>query len=87
MTLKKKSFENIAGKGENAGNQHFLTMFSTSPKKIVCFSVTFTLPSANALNLNQSKNLSFGKELICHLQIVGVKSSPKFRVPFYLTLL
>ena len=23
-TLKKKSFENIVGKGENAGNQHFL---------------------------------------------------------------
>ena len=24
MTLKKKPFENIVGKGENAGNQHFL---------------------------------------------------------------
>ena len=24
MTLKKKAFENIVGKGENAGNQHFL---------------------------------------------------------------
>ena len=24
MTLKKKAFENIFGKGENAGNQHFL---------------------------------------------------------------
>ena len=24
MTLDKKPFENIVGKGENAGNQHFL---------------------------------------------------------------
>ena len=24
MTLKKKALENIVGKGENAGNQHFL---------------------------------------------------------------
>ena len=24
MTLRKKPFENIVGKGENAGNQHFL---------------------------------------------------------------
>ena len=32
--LEKKAFENIVGKGENAGNQHFLlfpTMFSTLP--------------------------------------------------------
>ena len=36
-TLKKKPFENIVGKGENAGN-------------------------ANAFNLEQSKNLSFGKQ-------------------------
>ena len=35
MTLYEKPFENIVGKGENAGNQHFLflpTMFSTFPK-------------------------------------------------------
>ena len=34
-TLEKKAFENLAGKGENAGNQHFLLfskMFSTFPK-------------------------------------------------------
>ena len=24
MTLKQRAFENIVGKGENAGNQHFL---------------------------------------------------------------
>ena len=31
-TLYKKPFENIVGKGENAGNQHFPTMFSTLSK-------------------------------------------------------
>ena len=29
MALRKKAFENIMGKGENAGNQHFPSMFST----------------------------------------------------------
>ena len=35
-TLKKKAFENILGKGENAGHQHFLLFpqcFSTFPSK------------------------------------------------------
>ena len=35
MTLRKRPFENIVGKGENGGNQHFLllsTIFSTLPK-------------------------------------------------------
>ena len=55
MTLRKGSFENIVGKGENAGNQYFLllpTMLSTLPK-----------PNFNAFNLDQSKILPFGKEL------------------------
>ena len=58
MTPKKKPLENIGGKGENAGNQHFLLF----PQ---CFldQPTFDLSSANALNLVMSKNLSFGKEL------------------------
>ena len=54
------------GKGKNAGNQHFLlfpTMFSPLPKTIFIFSVMFTLSSANAFNLDQSKIFSFGKEL------------------------
>ena len=59
-------FENIVGKGENAGNQHFLLFpqcFLTSHKQ---FSILDPhLSSANALNLDQSKNLSFGKELNC----------------------
>ena len=66
MNLEKKTFENIVGKGENAGNQHFLffpLMFFICPKTNFYFSVTFILLSANAFNLDQSKNLSFDKEL------------------------
>ena len=41
MTRKKKPFENIVRKGENAGNQHFLIFpqcfFATNPKKKFCF--------------------------------------------------
>ena len=65
MTLRKKPFEKIVGKGENAVNPAFSplsTMFSTLLKTNFNFSVTFILSSANAFNLNQSKNLSFGKE-------------------------
>ena len=39
-TLRKKPFENIVGKGENAGNQHFLLLpqcFLPSPKQISVF--------------------------------------------------
>ena len=63
-TQKKKPFVNIVGKGENAGNQHFLlvpTMFSTHPKNNFCFEVPLILSSENALNLKRSKILSFGK--------------------------
>ena len=64
--LKKKSFENIVGKGENAGNQHFSpfpTMFSTHSKTNFSLSATFILLSSNAFNLNWPKILSFVKEL------------------------
>ena len=53
--LEKKAFENIEGKGENAGNQHFLlfpTMFSTLPNRNFCYLVRIILSSANALNLD-----------------------------------
>ena len=65
MTLKQRAFENIAGKGQNAGNQHFLlfpTMFSTLPKTNLNFSFTF-LSSANTFHLDQSKIVLFGKDL------------------------
>ena len=67
MTLKKKTFENIVGQGENAGNQHFLLFphsFSTLPKTNFSFSVTFSWSSASAFALDQSKILSFDKEVI-----------------------
>ena len=63
---KKKTFENIVGKGENAGNQHFLlfpTMFSTIHKINFNFWVTFILSSANPFNLDWYTILLFGKEL------------------------
>ena len=63
---KESFFENIAGKGENAGNQHFLLLlqcFTPFPKTNFNFLVTFIVLSANALNLDQSKILSFDKVL------------------------
>ena len=38
-------------------------MFSTHPKENFCFQFTYILSSANALILDQSNNLSFGKKL------------------------
>ena len=52
-TLWKRPFENSVGKGENAGNQHFLLFpqcFLPFPKQI-SFLFTFKLSSANAFNL------------------------------------
>ena len=63
-TLRRKAFENILGKGESAGNQHFLLFpqcFLPFPKQ--SFLVTFDLLFANAFNLDKSKFLSFGNEL------------------------
>ena len=60
-TLKKKAVENVVGKGEKAGSQHFLLFpkcFLPIPKRS-----SFILSSANDFNLDQSKNLSLDKEL------------------------
>ena len=56
------------------------TIFSVFPKTNFCFSVMFIMSSASAFNLDQSKNLSFSKELktvlsfyslfICHCKYV-----------------
>ena len=65
MTMKKKPFENIVGKEENAGNQHFLLFLQCSlfyPEKKIAIWFTFNLSSANALNMNWSEIFSFGKE-------------------------
>ena len=45
-TLRKRSFENIVGKEENAT---FPIMFSTIPRTYFSFSVTFSLLSAGAI--------------------------------------
>ena len=55
MTLRKRPFENIVEKGENAP---FPTMFLYPSQNKFQF-----LSSAKASNLSQSKILSFGKEL------------------------
>ena len=73
MTLKKKAFEIIVGKGDNAGNHHFLLFpqcFLSFTKQILIFQLH--LSSANAFNLDHSKNWSFGKELIGMILIKGI---------------
>ena len=61
MTWSEKLLDNIVGKGENAGNQHFLLFpqcFLHFPKQnSFFFSLTFVLLSANALNFDWSKIL------------------------------
>ena len=55
MTREKKTFENIVGKGENAGNQYFLLFpqcFLPFPKQISIFDTYL-----NALHLDISKVL------------------------------
>ena len=64
--MKKKPFGNIVGKGENAGHQHFLLLpqcFLPFPKQISILPFLFLLSSANAFNLDQPKNISYGKQL------------------------
>ena len=57
MTLRKKAFENIVEKGENAGNQHFLLFLQCFlPSHITLrFKIHVYFWSANAFNLEQSK--------------------------------
>ena len=64
-TLEKKALENTVGKGENAGNQHFLLFpqcFLLYQREILMLA-TFNFLSANAFNLVKSKILLFGKGL------------------------
>ena len=66
MALRKIPFENIVGKGENDGNQHFLifpTVSCTLSKKEIINLETFNLSSVNAFSFVKAKILSFGKEL------------------------
>ena len=59
-TLQKELFENIVGKGEKAGNQHFSFSqnFFIVPQPNFIFSITFILSSASTFDLVQSENLS-----------------------------
>ena len=63
-TPREKPFENIVGKGENAGNQHFLLFppcfLSYQRQKSSLSYIYFAV--CNAFNLVTSKILSFGKE-------------------------
>ena len=61
-----EALENMLGKGQNAGNQHFLLFpkcFLSFQEQISFFYVTFILSSAKGFNLYQSKILSFSKEV------------------------
>ena len=61
----RRTFKNIVGKGENAGNQHFLLFpqcFVTLKKLNFHILVAFMLWSANVLNLDQPTILLLGKE-------------------------
>ena len=74
-----KPFENIVGKGENNGEQHFLLFpqcFLLLSQGEIFILATFNLSSANAFDLNRSKIFWFGKELIQGLTkfgCIGVK--------------
>ena len=62
----KKTFENIVGRGENVCNQHFppfKTVISSLSKREMIIITILNLSSANALNLDQAKISTFGKEL------------------------
>ena len=64
-SLKQRAFENIVGKGENAGKQHFLLFpqcFLPFPNHVLIL-YTFNMSSAKTLNFDQFKLLLFGKEL------------------------
>ena len=76
-----QSHENIAGKGKNAGYHHFLLFpqffFSPFTKQISNFHSH--LSSAHAFNLDQFKNISFGKGLThYHIVIHSLPNNPWF---------
>ena len=78
-----KPLENIVGKAENGGNQHFLIFpqyFLPFPKQILIFESHLFFLSANPLNLDKSnKNKSFGDELTGQqdLSLVQIESFNK----------
>ena len=86
MTPIGKPFENIVGKGENAGKQHLLLFpqcFLPYRKQISILEPLLFLSSANALNLAKSKILSFGKELMYVMNACKDKTKDKNFAPFW----
>ena len=66
MTLKQRAIQNILGKEENAGNQHFLLFpqcFLLYQRKEIIISAALNLSPANAFNFVKAKFVWFGKEL------------------------
>ena len=67
--MQKWALENNVGKGENAGNQHFLFFpqsFLHSIKERIVILSMFNLSSASTFKLVTSQILSFGKALKVH---------------------
>ena len=77
MTLKKKTFEKIVGKGENASNQHFLLFlqsFLPVPKHISIIQSYLFCRLQNAFNLDQYENLVKEVDLaICRQKLDDVQ--------------
>ena len=74
--LRTRPFENIVGKGENTGNQLFILFlqpFLPHEKQKLNF------VACKCFNLVIAKMLSFGKELICGLQMLSIWTSLEFR--------
>ena len=93
-TLVKMPFENIVGKGENAGNQHFLLFpqrflpfFDTNliqlSKTEIIILATLNLSSAkfHAFSLVEAKILSFGKGLNIIINQHFFSFPTKFSIP------
>ena len=58
ITCIRSLLKNIVGKGENAGNQHFLlshNVFYLSKTNFIFFSHIYFFPCSNAFNLDQSE--------------------------------
>ena len=77
MIPMEKNLENIVGKGENAGNQHFLLFpqcFLPLSKTVFNFLFKIILLSANFFNSDQPKISPFGKGLtvICSFLIMDL---------------
>ena len=79
--LQKKTFKNIVGKEENAGNQHFLLFpqcFLPYLRHTLSFKQHKICRLQMHFNLVEAKIVSFGKELIlfsclqCFIEIVSL---------------